>query len=134
LVDDSDFVWNETNFKILGIEFNIKLEEMVNMNYNRKVISIKNILKGWKRRNLTPMGQIIVIKSLAISQIVHLFISLPNPSTDIVNQLNRLFFEFLWKSPVHKVKKSIVTQGYEKGGLNMVNLKKIHCKYENIMG
>jgi exonuclease III len=123
LVDDSDLVWNENIFKVLGIEFNINLEEIVNLNYNRKITSIKNLLKHWKRRNLTPMGRITVIKSLAISQIVHLFISLPNPSTDIVNQLNCLFYEFLWKSPVHKVKKSIVTQGYEKGGLNMVNLE-----------
>ena len=92
LVDNSDLVWNKTNFKVLGIEFNINLEGMVNLNYNRKITSIKNLLKHWKRRNLTPMGRITVIKSLAISQIVHLFISLPNPSTYIVNQLNCLFF------------------------------------------
>lgn len=52
-----------------------------------------------------------------------MFISLPNPSKDTIDQLNCLFFEFLWKSPVHKVKKSIVTQEYEKGGLNMINIE-----------
>jgi hypothetical protein len=100
LVDDSDLVWNETNFKVLGTEFNINLEEMVNLNYNRKITSIKNLLKHWKRRNLIPMGRTTVIKSLAISQIVHLFISLPNPSTDIVNQLNCL--KYHQKTPIRQ--------------------------------
>ena len=29
----------------------------------------------------------------------------------------------MWKSPVHKIKKSIVTQEYGKGGLNMINIE-----------
>ena len=123
LVDDAELVWNATKFKVLGIEFDINLGQMVQTNYYPKITSIKNLLKQWKRRNLTPIGRITVIKSLAISKIVHLFISLPNPPKDIIDQLNCLFFEFLWKSPVHKIKKSIVTQEYGKGGLNMINIE-----------
>ena len=94
LVDDAELVWNATKFKVLGIEFDINLGQMVQTNYYPKITSIKNLLKQWKRRNLTPIGRITVIKSLAISKIVHLFISLPNPPKDIIDQLNCLFFEF----------------------------------------
>ena len=41
---------------------------------------------------LTPYGKITVIKSLALSKITHLILALPNPSTVIVNQLQRMFF------------------------------------------
>ena len=81
------------------------------------------MLKHWERRNLTPIGRITVIKSLAVSKLVHLFIALPNPPKDIIQQLNNIFFEFLWKSPVSKIKKKVVTQYYEKGGLKMIDIE-----------
>ena len=123
LVDDKELVWGNDRFKVLGIEFDVNLDEILKINFDKKIIAIKNLLKHWERRNLTPIGRITVIKSLAISKLVHLFISLPNPSKDIIEKLNKILFNFLWKSPVAKVKKSVVTQEYEKGGLNMINIE-----------
>ena len=36
------------------------------------IVKIQNILKVWKLRNLTTEGRIVVFKSLAISQLIHL--------------------------------------------------------------
>ena len=32
-------------------------------------------------------------------------------------------FEFLWKSKVHKIKRSFITQHYYSGGMKMVDIK-----------
>jgi hypothetical protein len=91
-------------FKVLGLEFDVNLGDMIKTNFENKIVAIQNLLKDWERRNLTPIGRITVIKSLALSKLVHLFTSLPNPSKNIVDKLNKIFFNFLWRSPVAKVK------------------------------
>ena len=52
----------------------------------------------------------------------HLFSSIPNPSDQIIKQLNTILFDFLWKGPA-KIKSTVVIKQYIDGGLNMVNLK-----------
>ena len=122
LVNNTELVWGSKNFQVLGIEFDIDLDQMVKANYNKKIMSIENLLNQWRRRNLTPLGR-LTVKSLAISKIVHLFISLPTPPKDIIHKLNKLFFEFVWKSSVARVKKKVVTQEYIDGGLKMVEIE-----------
>ena len=85
-------------------------------------MSIENLLNQWRKRNPTPLGRITVVKSLTISKIVHLFISLPTPK-DIIHKLNKLFFEFVWKSSVARVEKRVVTREYIDGGLKMVEIE-----------
>ena len=38
----------------------------------------------------------------------HLILSLPNPSEDIIKQINELMYKFIWNSPVHRVKKDVI--------------------------
>jgi hypothetical protein len=52
----------------------------------------------------------------------HLFISLPTPTKEKISSLCKDIFEFIWKSKCDKVKRSIVTQDYQSGGLKMVNI------------
>ena len=83
-------------FKVLGIKFSTDLDSIVKINYDEKIEEIRNLLNAWKRRYLTPLGKISVIKSLALSKLNHLFVSLPDPDTDTINLLNSMFFDFLW--------------------------------------
>ena len=40
----------------------------------------KKILISWKSRNLTPIGNITVVKTLVIPKLNHLIITITNPS------------------------------------------------------
>ena len=71
---------------------------------------------------MTPLGKITVIKSLLISRLNHLFISLPNPNENIISNINNIFFNFLWEGPA-RIKKTIIVKQYSDGGLKMINLK-----------
>ena len=95
---------------------------MIGINYMDKIAQIKNSIKMWRRRFLTPLGKITVIKSLLLPKITHLLISLPNPDTEILNIISSIFYDFLWTGRA-KIKQSVIVKQYFEGGLNMINLK-----------
>ena len=114
--------WGSTTFNALGIQFSVDLHNIVDINYNLLIPKIIAMVQQWKRRVLTPIGRITVIKSLLIPKLNHLFISLPNPKKETISYLNKTIFEFLWKSKIDKVKRSVITQDYSSGGLKMVDI------------
>ena len=110
-----------TGFKLLGITFDVDLDKMIGINYMDKIAQIQNSIKMWRRRFLTPLGKITVIKSLLLPKITHLLISLPNPDTEILNIISSIFYDFLWTGRA-KIKQSVIVKQYFEGGLNMINL------------
>jgi len=68
------------------------------------------------------LGKITVIKTLLISKITHLFITLPDPPKEFMHSLNILLYEFLWDGKRGKIKKSVVCKSLEEGGFNMLNV------------
>ena len=63
----------------MGIIFSTNIGEMTHLNFNPKRFEIKQIINIWMKRLLTPLGRIAVIKSLLISKLSYLLLSLPNP-------------------------------------------------------
>ena len=56
-------------------------------------------------------------------KITHLLIALPNPSDKFIKDLNSIFFNFLWHGKTPKVKKEVLFQDMNKGGLRMIKLQ-----------
>ena len=115
--------WNATDFCLLGIDFTVNLTEMVELNYNKQIPKINALLSQWKKRILTPIGRVTVLKSLIIPKLNHLIISLPNPPVHYIKSLNKMFFHFIWGSNSDRVKRDILTQDQLNGGLNMINIE-----------
>jgi len=113
--------WMQHSFKMLGINFHVDLSKMVKINYDEKIVKMENILKNWKRRIVTPIGKIVIAKTLIVSLFNHLFISLPNPHDTILNSIKSSIMNFIWD--VHsKIKFSTIVKEYNEGGLKMINL------------
>ena len=70
----------------------------------------------------SPIGRICIDKSLLLSKLVHLFISLPNPSVKCRKQLRRLLFAFVWGNKSDKIKRTKLVQSSLKDGLNMIDV------------
>eukprot|EP00105_Crassostrea_gigas_P040116 XP_019924264.1 PREDICTED: uncharacterized protein LOC109619185 [Crassostrea gigas] len=85
---------------------------------------IKSMIQHWNRRILTPIGRVTVVKSLIIPKINHLFISLPTPRRETILSLNKDIFEFVWNAKCDKIKRSVITQDYQQGGLKMLEMNK----------
>ena len=71
----------------------------------------------------TLFGRITIIKSLAVSKLVHLFISLPAPPNGLISELEKLFYEFLWNSGPDRIKRRIIIKNIACAGLRMVELR-----------
>ena len=113
--------WDERNFTLLGIKFNTNLEDLSEINYRNSIMLVEKLLNKWKPRKLTPIGRITVIKSLALPKLNHLFASIPC-SQKILNEINKLFFSYLWNEKPDKIKGNLAIKPYLFGGLNMVNV------------
>jgi exonuclease III len=119
---DENFVWNPGTFKILGIKFSVESENIANINYEDKLLVIKKALRYWKKRQLTPLGKIVVLKTLIVSKITHLLINLPDPTYEFLVALDIEFHNFLWDNKRYKIKKSVTSGKYEEGGLKMLDI------------
>jgi hypothetical protein len=119
-----DLKWKitpEDTVKSLGVCFsNIKPFNVLEENWRGKVDKIKNLIQMWKQRNLTMVGKITIVKSLLASQLSFISSVLNIPDV-IVNELNTLFFKFIWGSN-EKVKRKTLIANYESGGLKMIHL------------
>lgn len=93
---------------------------MTDINLKQKTQKISKLLKSWQHRKLTLLGKVTVIKSLTLPKIIHLLTSLPNLKTD---ELNRLFYSFIWDGKTEKIKRETLIGDFLDGGLKMINIK-----------
>ena len=83
---------------------------MIDINFKFKIKKIKIQLSMWKQRCLSLTGKVLVIKSLAMSQILYLANLLPFPD-DKIKEIEGLLYEFVWNCKIPKVKKSYIYTG-----------------------
>ena len=95
-----NFTWNS----LLGVLFSTSILEIVLLNYENKFVEMRKLglLNTWARRHLTPFGKLTVIKSLALSKLIHVFINLPAPNETFLNDLN--FFYIVGRRNRIKIK------------------------------
>ena len=121
---DRNFVWDPgTAFKIVGIKFSTNIETITKINYEGKLDEIKFKLNKWKKRNLTPIGKIAIIKTLIISKITHFFINIPDPEEKFLIELEKELFGFVWDRKPSKISKITLCKEYSEGGLRMINIR-----------
>ena len=109
--------------KILGIKFSGTNNGITEKNLEEKIPILEKEIAQWKRRNLSLLGKVTVIKSLLLSKLVHIFLALPNPPKPIVKRIETLFYKFLWNDRSDLVKRGKVIQHYGYDGLQMVDVK-----------
>ena len=91
-------------------------------NFTEKVQSVKKILNLWSYRDLTYIGKVTVIKTLALPILVQCLTVLPIPPDLILNDIEKIFYKFLWNGKKDKIKRSIIINEYEEG-LKMPNIQ-----------
>ena len=119
---ENDLDWVNV-FVSLGIIFKVNdMGNITNYNIEAKLKDIRNLLNVWLMRNITPMGRIQVAKSLALSKITHILLSLPSPDKETVTKLDNLLTNFVWRNKRHCVNRDMLQTQSSKGGVNMINV------------
>jgi hypothetical protein len=90
LLPDKHLSWNFSGkFKLLGISFNLSESDKTMENFTEKVQSVKKILNLWSYRDLTYIGKVTAIKTLALPILVQCLTVLPNPPDSILNDIEK---------------------------------------------
>ena len=115
--------WNPPKFKMLGILFTNDLKECEVLNFSDQFSEIRALYKVWLKRQITPLGRVAVLKSLILSKIIHLWMLLPNPPDNLVNELQKTVFQFVWNRKQDRISRKIAVKSIAKGGPGIPNIK-----------
>ena len=119
---EKGFKWVKDKVRALGIWLSTKPETTIEANYSEKLAKVRNSLSCWELRRLTLLGKIVVLKSLIASQLVYILSPLPT-NHSAINEINSMFFNFLWDGKGDKIKRDIMISDYNNGGLRMIDIK-----------
>ena len=124
LCGDLGLQWVD-RMKILGIQISANPHEILE-NFEEKISEIESLLNNFTYRNITVYGRIQVVKTLALSKITHLVQIIPNPPPALIQKLQRIINNFVWKSG--RQKKVVISQEkaqlpQNEGGLGLPNLQ-----------
>ena len=123
ICNDLNLKWT-TSFNLLGIQFNsLDVNSSLKANLEGKLTRISRILQQYGRRNLTILGRVTVVKTLAIPQIVHILSIFPSPDVGFINKLNEMISMFVWNNKKGKINRNLLAQDYEEGGLKLTHIR-----------
>ena len=93
--------------RALGIWLLTDPKSSMAANYSKKLTKVRHSLSCWQLCHLTLLYKTAVLKSLIASQLVYILSPLPtNHST--INEINSMFFNFLWDGKGDKIKRDIM--------------------------
>ena len=119
----SGLSYSKDPVKLLGIVLESDPSELFRLNYLPKIDKLKNILHIWSYRDLTPLGKITIVKSLALSQLTFLFSVLPNPPSNFIREIEKAIYSFVWSGKPDKIHRQTIIGDYNQGGLKMPHIQ-----------
>ena len=115
--------WTDSNFTFLGIDFTVDLIDMTDLNIDKTMNEISTVIKHWNRRIISTLGRITVLKTILLPKLIHIFMSLPDPSVAKIKHLESIFFKFIWCNKQDKIARKLAVQHPNDGWLNMVCIR-----------
>ena len=120
LCPEKNFKWPFKKVKALGVWLSTDPEITVSQNYKEKLEKMRAILGCWKFRRLSSLGNVMVLKSLVASQLVYILSPLPT-YYEAIQEINSLFYKFLWSDKVDKIKRNVMINDYPEGGIKVID-------------
>lgn len=124
--------WPKSPVKALGIFHSYNKASCIKANFDDKIDKLIKQLHWWKARKLSLTGKILIVKTLGISKFALIASLLHIPET-LIKKVNTIIYNFIWNGRSDKVKRKIIIQDYDKGGLKMINfdiyVKAAKCKW-----
>ena len=94
--------------------------ECEKLNWESKMEKTDKLIHLWKKRNLSIIGKILIIKTLILPIFTFLASACVVPE-QYVKEIESKCFKFIWDEKPDKVKRAVLCAPYTNGGLQMVN-------------
>ena len=112
------FKWPHNSIYALGVQFSYDPVLAHKLNFEEKVYNLEQTLHSWKRRHLTLIGRINIVKTLGLAKLVYCT-SLLTISKPLVDTINKIIFSFIWEGKAPKIKRKMIIEEEKRGGLKM---------------
>ena len=112
--------WPKEPVKVLGVYFSYDKHASERCNFVTKLEQLTRQLHWWKARDLSLLGKVLIVKTIGLSKFTYIANVLHIPEK-VIQDVNKEIYGFLWNGKTDKVKRSIVIQDYEHGGLKMAS-------------
>ncbi len=116
---NTDIKWVNST-KCLGIYIGHDKALNMRMNWEEKINSLKLVLDSWKKRDLSIIGKINVIKMLAVPKLTFSAQNTTVPR-EIIPAITKLLYEFIW-GKTDRVRRSTMIAPKLHGGLAMMDI------------
>ncbi len=104
----------------LGIVICKDLMQRNALHFEPIIEKIKNRYNMWLMRDLSLLGRILLSKAEGISRSVYVSMSMEVPK-NVVKDLDKILYDFIWKRKTHYLRKDILNNSKELGGLEVLN-------------
>ena len=108
--------WTNGSVKRLAIFDNNDYEQMIKDNFQRILTEIKNLVNTWVLQKLTIKGEILIVNTLLITQLMYAGTVIQLPEW-IFDEYNDIITNFIWNKDPAKVKYSSMINMIDEGGL-----------------
>ena len=71
LLSGRDLNWPDGKFQSLGINLSVETGEVPDLNYRERLNKITKCLNIWTLKGLSTLGQVLIVKSMAISTLIY---------------------------------------------------------------
>ena len=106
--------------KVLGIAMGKSSDNFAEF-WDLKINKLKGKLDIWRQRDLSYEGKVLLIQSLAVSQLLYA-IQMKCVDKKIIERAERIIFDFLWSGKRSPISREICYLPRDKAGLGIPNL------------
>ncbi len=124
LYTQRNFRWESAPINVLGVDIAHSDDIVIKRNYDQVLDNIKEVFSLWENRNLSLLGKVLVVNSLMASHFVYKLSALRSPTTDQMDEFNKLIVNYVWNSKQPKIKFDILKGKKNQGGLKLVDIQK----------
>ena len=122
LLCGKDFNWSEVIFTSLGINLSAETGEIPDLNYPERILKITTCLNIWRLKRLSTFSRVLIVKSMAISRLIYQLSMLPTPSSNCMDKIKDLLYQFIPNNKRDKNKRKVMNQDYTLGGYIMIDI------------
>lgn len=113
----------------LGVSICKDVKVRCKLNFDPVIGKAKRKFNSWLQRDLSLRGRTLIAKAEGISRLTYPALSLHVDKSTCAD-IDRMLFDFLWKHKRHYIKKSVIINSYDCGGLNFLDFTSLNNTFK----
>uniref|UniRef100_A0A9J8BAW3 Reverse transcriptase domain-containing protein n=1 Tax=Cyprinus carpio carpio TaxID=630221 RepID=A0A9J8BAW3_CYPCA len=89
----------------------------------------RKVLNHWLQRDLSLKGRVLLTKAEGISRLSYAAQSI-SVDKHTCKLIDSMLTKFLWKNKIHYIKKSVILNTHDKGGLNFIDFSSLNSNFQ----